>query len=59
MRADVIRIPSSITRRTFPTEANPRTEQPTIPMPREFEELCAKQEAEQQREFMEKYVLLI
>lgn len=55
MRADVLRPPRPITRRTFPTEANPKTEQPTIPISREFEEFCAKHEAEQQREFMEKY----
>lgn len=59
MRSDVLRPPRSITKRTFSTEANPRTEQPTIPISPEFEEYFAKHEAEQQREFMEKYVLLI
>lgn len=55
MRSDVLRPPRSITKRTFSTEANPRTEQPTIPISPEFEEYFAKHEAEQQREFMEKY----
>ncbi|XP_058749182.1 cyclin-dependent kinase inhibitor 4-like isoform X2 [Vicia villosa] len=55
---DVLRTPSSTTKRTFSTDAHRRAERATrtvIPSTREMDEFFAKNEAEQQKKFMEKY----
>ncbi|CAK8571975.1 unnamed protein product [Lathyrus sativus] len=55
---DILRTPSSTTKRTFSTEAHRRTEhaaRTVIPSTREMDEFFAKNEAAQQKKFMEKY----
>ncbi|CAI8602991.1 unnamed protein product [Vicia faba] len=55
---DVLRTPSSTTKRTFSTDTHRRTERATrtvIPSTREMDEFFAKNEAAQQKKFMEKY----